>query len=181
MDEALRVVVEMTEAVAEGLGKDLQDITDDEAHWRPLPEANSIAIIVRHLAIEAGWHHACLERGEVMPHETSPELQRQIDAVPLDLTRNRGDFEAAFAGFLSRLRNTTLEGLAQATRAAYGPWPSCPEHFLGFHQAMHVSMHWGQIRTIRNLYEKTRVRPARFFPENPTCPSPDAGVPARTR
>jgi hypothetical protein len=64
----------------------------------------------------------------------------------------------------------TLVRLKQRSREAYGGWPSCSPHFLGFHQAMHVSMHWGQIRTIRNLYQKTRGQQARFFPDNPTFP-----------
>lgn len=66
----------------------------------------------------------------------------------------------------------TLDRLQQRTEAAYQGWPSRSPHFLGFHQAMHVSMHWGQIRTIRNLYLKTRGQPARYFPDNPTFPKP---------
>ena len=41
---------------------------------------------------------------------------------------------------------------------------------LAYHQATHLARHTGQIRTIRNLYRKTRGEPARFFPDNPTYP-----------
>ena len=68
MDSALQVIVEMTESTWQRFRKDLEDITGEEAQWRPLPEANSIALIVRHLAIEARWHRASLERGDPMPH-----------------------------------------------------------------------------------------------------------------
>lgn len=170
MDHALRIPVEMTEKIVQGVRKDLEDVTPDEAGWRPLPEANSIALIVRHLAIEASWHLACLERGEPMPYDPTPALQQQIDAVPLDFERNRRDFVSALEGFLAILTGTDAAGLRERSTAAYAAWPSAPAHMLAYHQAMHVCMHWGQIRTIRNLYEKTRGRPARYFPDNPSYP-----------
>ena len=40
-------------------------------------------------------------------------------------------------------------------------WSDVPEH---------LAMHCGQIRSIRNLYRKTRGEPLRFFPDNPTFP-----------
>jgi hypothetical protein len=175
MDEALLVTVEMTQSVLEGLGKDLDDLTPEEAEWRPLPEANSIALIVRHLAIEAQWHRACLEQGEAMPRETTDDLQHRIDAVPVAFQSNLEAFQEASGSFLATLRTMTLAGLRERSAAAYRDWPSCSAHLLGYHQAMHVSMHWGQIRTIRNLYRKTRGQPARFFPENPSYPKGDTG------
>ena len=71
--------------------------------------------------------------------------------------------------FLDVLRTATLPGLQQRTTAAYGAavGTSGKAHFLGYHQAIHVAMHCGQIRTIRNLYRKTRGQPARFFPRTP--------------
>jgi hypothetical protein len=175
MDEGLQVVVEMTQKILEGLSKDLDGVTAEEAEWRPLPEANSIAVIVRHLAIEAQWHRACLERGELMPHETTDDLQRQIDAMPLEFHGNRKAFQGTLGAFLEALRKMTLQDLQARSAAAYGAWPSASAHLLAYHQAMHVSMHWGQIRTILNLYEKTRGRPARFFPDNPSYPKGRAG------
>jgi hypothetical protein len=172
MDNALQVVVEMTESTWQRFRTDLEDVTAEEAQWRPLQEANSIALIVRHLAIEAQWHRASLERGEPMPHDTTEDLRRAIDAVPLDFERNMQSLAQDLAAFLSALRTTTLAVLEQRTKEAYRHWPSRPTHFLGFHQAMHVAMHLGQIRTIRNLYRKTRGEPARFVPDNPTYPTP---------
>jgi len=175
MDQALEVVVEMAESIWEGFRRALEDITPAEVNWRPLPEGNSISLIVRHLRIEAQWHRACLERGEPMPHETTENLQRQIDSVTLDYDGNLKALEEAYAGFLRELRGMTLGGLKEQTQAAYKAWPSSSPHFLGFHQAMHLATHWGQIRTIRNLYCKTRGEPARFFPDNPSYPRGEAG------
>src|SRR5437870_3576494 len=111
MDEALRVVIEMTEHIGQRFRKDLEDVTPEEAIWRPLPQANSIALIVRHLAIEAEWHRAGLERGEPMPFETTADLQRRIDAIPLDFERNLAAFEDAYSSFLAMLRTMTLVDL----------------------------------------------------------------------
>lgn len=175
MDEALQVVIEMTEIIGQRFREDLEGVSPEEAVWRPLPQANSISLIVRHLCIEAQWHRACLERGEPMPYEMTENLQRTIDSVPLDFERNLKAFEEAYAGFLAALRKMTLVGLQQRTEAAYRGWPSCSAHFLGFHQAMHVCRHWGQILTIRNLFQKSRGQPARFVPDNPTFPKAEAG------
>ena len=177
MDEALRVVIEMTETIGQHFRKSLEDLTAEEASWRPLPQANSIDLILRHLCIEAQWHSAALERGEPMPSETTEDLQLKIDAVPVDFEQNLRAFEEAYSGFTATLRQVTVVGLQERTEAAYQGWPSSsrPAHFLGFHQAIHVSMHLGQISTIRNLYQKTRGQPARFFPDNPTFPKGEAG------
>lgn len=97
-----------------------------------------------------------------------------LDAVPLDFQRNSNELEELYTRFLSVLRRTTLLVLQQQTARAYGAptgGPPIPAHFLGLHQAMHLAMHWGQIRTIRNLFQKTRGEPARFYPVNPTYPA----------
>lgn len=173
MDDALRVVCELNECILSGLKPMVADLSNGEIDWRPLPESNTINIIVRHLRIEAQWHLDSLKSGAAMPLlDVSPALQKEIDAVPLDFQGNFDKLEELYTGFLDILRATTLPGLKQRTAAAYGRRAEAPEraHMLGFHQAMHVAMHSGQICTIRNLYRKTRGEPARFFPENPTYP-----------
>ena len=172
MDDALRVVAEMNKRAWNGLKDALVDLSDDEINWRPLCQANNINVIVRHLRIEAQWHLDSLIRGDAMPSEVTPTLQREIDAVPLDFQRNLAKLEELLSGFLDGLRRTTLGDLHLRTAAAYGS-PSAAQgldHFLGYHQALHVAAHCGQIRTIRNLYRTTRGEPGRFFPKNPTYP-----------
>jgi hypothetical protein len=95
-----------------------------------------------------------------------------IDAVPDDFGVNFKNLEKACARFLEILRATTLNRLQERTASAYGKRAEAEElrYFLGYHHATHLAMHCGQIRTIRNLYRKTRGQPARFFPENPTYP-----------
>lgn len=170
MDEAVQVVVDMNANMWAALKHSLQDLSEDEIQWRPLPEANSIRVIVRHLRIEAEWHVSSLERGEPMPTVAVPASQQTVDAVTDDFTENLGKLEDACVRFLDILRTTTLSRLRELTAAAYGKKADAEgaRYFLGYHHAAHLAMHCGQIRLIRNLYRKTRGEPARFVPENPT-------------
>ena len=173
MDDGLAFVVEMNEAMWARFAADLSDVTPEEADWRPLPQANSINVILRHLRIEAEWHLASLELGAAMPADVSPELQQQIDSVPMDFVRNSKDLASLVTRFVAVLRQTTLPRLQAQTASAYGASTSgalIPPHLLGFHQATHLASHLGQIRMLRNLYRKTRGELARFHPSNPTYP-----------
>jgi uncharacterized damage-inducible protein DinB len=174
VDDGLSFVVEMNQAIWDRFVADLSDLTPEEAVWRPLPQANSISLILRHLRIEAEWHLASLERGEAMPGDMSPQLQQQIESVSMDFIQNAKELTSLFARFLAVLRETPLPRLTLQTQRAYGTVPgstSLPPHFLGFHQASHLASHAGQIRALRNLYRKTLGEPARFHPDNPTYPS----------
>ncbi|MFI5168932.1 MAG: DinB family protein [Vicinamibacterales bacterium] len=173
MDDGSSFVVEVSEAVWARFAADISDVTPEEADWRPLPQANSINVILRHVRIEAEWHLASLEHGAAMPESISPELQRQIDSVPIDFEQNSKALARLVARFLAVLRQTPLAKLRAQTALAYGAdsrAPSIPPHFLGFHQATHLAGHLGQIRTLRNLYRTTRGEAARFHPSNPTYP-----------
>jgi Protein of unknown function (DUF664) len=169
MDDALRVVVEMHEHLWGGLKNALEDLSEEELHWRPLPHANTINVIIRHLRIEAQWHLDSLERGAPMPTIAVAAPQEAIDAVPSDFEANVTRLEELYTRFVELLRTATLETVQQRTAAAYGD-ARRRMYALGYHQALHVAAHCGQIRTIRNLYCKMHGEPARFHPENPTYP-----------
>ena len=169
MDDALRVVVEMHESLWGRLKHALADLSAEERDWRPLPHANTINVIIRHLRIEAQWHLDSLERGEPMPTIAVAASQEAIDAVPVDFDENFKWLEELYPRFVELLRTATLETLQQRTAAAYGEATRFM-YSLGYHQAIHLAMHCGQIHTIRNLYNKTRGERERFFPENPTYP-----------
>ena len=47
MEDALRVVVEMNETIWDRLKGALEDLSEEEIQWRPLPQANSINVIIR--------------------------------------------------------------------------------------------------------------------------------------
>jgi hypothetical protein len=172
MDGATQVLCEMHQYMWDRLSDALADLGDEEINWRPLPHGNSINIIVRHLRIEAQWHLDSLRHGEAMPSDVAPELRQEIDAVPLDYRANRIKLEELYTGFLDTLRMTTQQGIEQRTATAYQSTGDVtgPAHLLGYHQALHIATHCGQIRTIRNLYRRGRGEPERFFPDNPTYP-----------
>jgi hypothetical protein len=90
----------------------------------------------------------------------------------LDFEENFKTLAEFYTRFLQVLRTATLDTLRQRTSTAYGEaiGTEGQTYLLAYHQATHMAMHCGQIRTIRNLYRKTRGEPARFFPENPTYP-----------
>jgi Protein of unknown function (DUF664) len=172
MDDSLRVVCEMNQSMWGRLKNALADLCEEEIHWRPLPEANTINVIVRHLRIEAGWHLDSLEHGAPMPTIAAAAPQETIDAVPLDFEENFKILEELYTRFVEVLQTATLDTLQERTSAAYGDASETEgrTYLLAYHQAMHLAIHCGQIRTIRNLYRKTRGEPARFLPENPTYP-----------
>ena len=172
MDKAMQVLFDINASMWAALKNSLEDVSEEESQWRPLPEANSISVIVRHLRIEAEWHVDSLERGAPMPTIAVSPSQDMIDAVPDDLGVNVKSLEKSCARFLELLRATTLSRLQERTASAYGKRAEGEgrRYFLGYHHATHLAMHCGQIRTIRNLYSKTRALPARFVPESPTYP-----------
>ena len=169
MEDALRVVVEMHETLWDRFKDTLVDLSEEERDWRPLPQANTINVIIRHLRIEAQWHLDSLERGEPMPTIAVSAAQEAIDEVPADLEENFKRLEELYTRFVEILRVTTPEELRQHTESAYGEARQI-KYGLAYHQAIHLAMHCGQIRTIRNMFCKLRGEPARFHPENPTYP-----------
>jgi hypothetical protein len=172
MDAALRIVVEMNARMWAALKNALADVTEEEIHWRPVPQANTIGLIVRHLRIEAEWHVDSLERGQPMPTIAVAPSQAAIDAIPNDFAQNFPKLEEFSNRFIALLQSTTLDTLRARSRAAYGRKAETDEgqHFLAYHHAAHLAMHCGQIRAIRNLYCRMRGEPVRFVPENPTYP-----------
>ncbi len=170
MDDERHVLLELNEYLWSQLRNDLTDLEPGEIDWRPLPQANSLNAIVRHLCIEAQWQLASLERAEPMLLEATPPIQEFIDSVPFDLSRNLAALDQSCKEFIAVLRTKSLAAKEEQNRTVYRdfPGPPPPLHFLGYHHAIHLAMHWGQIRTLRNLYRTSRGVPARFIPDNPT-------------
>ena len=172
MDEALQLVIEMNEWTWQRFKADLQDVTPEEIDWRPLPQANTLNAIIKHLHVEAQWSLASLEHGEQSPYQDTASVQQLTDTIPLDFAHNLQELEVLFSQFIAALRRTTLAALRQQTvlDQVFPGGSSHPAHLLSFRHAVHLALHWGQVRTLRNLYRTTRGEPGRFYPENPTFP-----------
>ena len=169
-DAAIAIIVEMNQRAWSTLTYSLDGVTDEESRWQMHPAANTIEAIVRLLRIESEWHLISLLRGDVMPFGTSPDLQRQIDAVSLDFSANRDALVQSGTAFVNELQTMMPSALRERTAQAYDGKTERTPHLIAYHQAMHLMTHCGQIRTIRNLYSKNRGERPRFFPENPTYP-----------
>src|SRR5207244_9545228 len=89
----------------------LKDLTPEEIDWHPLPQANSINLIIRHLRMEAEWQLESLERGESMPADVTPELQQYIDSIPFDFEQNLRALDTSCTRFIAVLRYMNLEQL----------------------------------------------------------------------
>ena len=85
MDERLRAVVEMNEATWTRFERTLADVGPDEIDWRPLPQANTINLILRHLRIDAAWHVHQVEREDPI---VSSAVQTHPESLALDFDQN---------------------------------------------------------------------------------------------
>jgi hypothetical protein len=172
MNDGLRIVAEMHQVLWDRFRDSVIDLAEDEIHWRFLPQTISINMIVRHLRIESEWHFRSIRSGEPMPTIAAPVSQEAIDAVPLDFAENLNALKQLYAEFCDTLGRESLGTLKEKTAEAYGEAIAGKglTYMLAYHQAIHLATHIGQIRTIRNLYCKTRGEPARFVPDNPTYP-----------
>jgi hypothetical protein len=180
MDEALQLVIAMSEGRWQRFKDALKDVTPEESHWRPLPQANNMNVILKHLCVEEQLYLASLEHGEQSPYQDTASLQRLVESVPLDFARNVEALEELHSRFLAMLRSTALADVKQQAVLSWafaggGPLPAeIRQHWtaaLLFREIQHLAIHEGQIRTLRNLYRKTRGEPALFFPDNPTFPA----------
>jgi len=168
MDEAIQLAIEMSEANWHNFKNDLKDLTPDEINWRPLPQANNVNVLLKHLRVVEELLLSGLEHGEQSPYQDAAGVQKLTDSVPLNFDRNMQEIEGLHTRFISALRSTTLAELKRKsflTPFAQGPRPA---NTLLLAEISHLATHRGQIRTIRNLYRKSRGEPALFLPQNPT-------------
>jgi hypothetical protein len=67
--------------------------------------------------------------------------------VPADFEANVTRLEELYTRFVEMLRTATLETFRRRTAAAYGDARRLT-YSLGYHQAIHLAVHYGRIRTI---------------------------------
>jgi uncharacterized damage-inducible protein DinB len=168
VDEAIQLVIDMSETTWNAFKAELKDLTPDEINWRPLPQANNIAVLINHLRIVEELFLAQLEQGEQSPYKDAPSVQNLTGSVPLNYERNLKEFEELHTRFLNHLKHTTLADLKRQTFVSPFAQGSRPWNALLFSEIGHLTLHRGQIRTLRNLYRKTRGERALFAPQNPT-------------
>jgi hypothetical protein len=135
-------------------------VTLEEIQWRPLPHKNTINKLLRLRRIEAQWQLASLEHGAQSPYHDLASVQQLAGSVPLEFERSLQELEALYTRLIAALQQQTVLG-----QIFPGGTP-LPVHLLSFRQALHLTQHWGQIRTLRNWYRKRRGEPGRFSPDH---------------
>jgi uncharacterized damage-inducible protein DinB len=168
MDEAMELAVDMSETTWNAFTSELKDLTPDEIVWRPVPQSNNIAVIVKHLRVVEEMFLAQLEKGAQSPYTDVPSVLKLTGSVPLNFEQNFKEFEELHARFVNAMSQTTLAELKNKTFVSPFAQGSRPAQSLLFSEIGHLTLHRGQIRTLRNLYRKVRGEPARFAPRNPT-------------
>jgi uncharacterized damage-inducible protein DinB len=168
MDDAIQLAIEMSEANWNNFKNDVKDLTADEINWRPLPQGNNINVLVRHMRGVEELFLSRLEQGEQSPYKDAASVQKFTDSIAQNFEPNLKALEDLHHRFISALRSTTLAELKRKTFLtpfAQGPQPA---HTLLLAEISHLATHRGQIRTIRNLYRRTRGEQGLFLPQNPT-------------
>jgi hypothetical protein len=102
MDGALQVVIEMNEWTWKRFKADLQGLTPEEIDWRPLPQANTVNVILKHLRVEAEWYLESLDHGEQSPYRDTASVQQLADSIPLDFEQNLKELEELYTRFVAR-------------------------------------------------------------------------------
>jgi uncharacterized damage-inducible protein DinB len=134
----------------EALRQALAEVPDDRLEWRPGPRANTVAVIVQHIARANGRYANMMERGEpgeLRSHEESPGRDRLLERLADSESRVRETFE-----------RMTLERLAQVCADQWsplGPKVEGPLDALWFAQQIvrHSAYHLGQINVYLLLLE----------------------------
>jgi len=168
MDQVIEFAVGMMERNWNELKDDLKDITDDELDWRPVPESNSIRSIVRHLRTVEQLYLSRLEDAENSPWKDNAAVQKLAESATYDFPQIMKEFEDFRNRFVSWIQGSTMADL----KAQTFPDPSSPPGIVLTKDSMisreirHMITHRGQIRTLRNLYRRTKGKKGLFSPEN---------------
>ena len=111
---------------------------------------------------------AQLEQGERSPNTDVPSVLKLTGSVVLNFDQNLKEFEELHTRFVNALKQTTLAELKRQTFVSPFGQGARPANDLLFSEIGHLTLHRGQIRTLCNLYRKTRGEAGLFAPKNPT-------------
>jgi transcriptional regulator of met regulon len=167
MDDAIQLAIEMSEANWNNFKDDVKGLSADEIDWRPLPQGNNINILVKHLRVVEELFLSRLEHGERSPYKDAPSVRKLTVSIPQHFDRNMQELEDLHNRFIAALRSTTLAELKRKTFLTPFTQGPQPANRLLLSEIGHLATHRGQIRSIRNLYRRSRGEPGLFFPQNP--------------
>ena len=146
-----RQLTETDEALREALAQ----VPDDRLIWRPAPGANSVAVIVQHIA-RANLGYANImevgERGERWELEEGPGRARLLERLGQSMERVRETFE--------RMTPEALERTCATDWNPLGPEVAGPLDAFWFALQMvrHSAYHLGQINVYLQMWESESAR-----------------------
>ena len=167
MDQVIEYAVAMMETNWKDLENDLKDITDDELDWKLLPESNTIRSILRHLRTLEQIYLSLLEDGDNTPWKDGASMRKLADSVGHDFRQIMEEFKDLHAHMITSIKATTLDDLKVQTFLFVSPEPQTKDNLI-FREIKHIATHRGQIRTLRNLYRRTKGEEGLFVPKNST-------------
>jgi hypothetical protein len=154
----VQLLDEMDEQMWELLQRNLTGLTDAEADWHPLPEANSIRWMLGHLAWFEEWAHDALPREGRYVSDRDPTAY--LDGAVADVMAR---FGAARQRYRQRIATLTAEDLA-AELSYFGRYNVTALALLETH-ALHLAGHRFQVRYVRGTYSRAHgTRKADFDP-----------------
>ncbi|MBI3329279.1 MAG: DinB family protein [Nitrospinae bacterium] len=168
MEEVIEFAVGLMERNWSDIKNALKDVTDDELDWRPVPESNNIKSIVRHLRTVGQLYLSLLEDGDQTPWRDEEYVQKLTDSIAYDFQDNMKALEEFHNRFVSLMNRGTVASLkAQTFVESSSSRPQSKDSLL-HREIRHLVTHTGQIRTLRNLYRRTKGEKGLFFPDNRT-------------
>ena len=133
--------------------KSFAQLSDDELHYRPDPEANSIAVLIRHLSgnMQSRWTDFLAQDGEKPWRDRDGEFA----ARPATRAELLADWERGWSCFLGALESLAPQDLAREVRIR-GEALTALDAIS--RQLAHVPYHVGQIVFLARLLRKDAWR-----------------------
>ncbi|MEA2515202.1 MAG: hypothetical protein QOF01_2477 [Thermomicrobiales bacterium] len=142
----LAVLDEMYDALIELV----RHTEDDALNWSPpVPEANSIAALTRHIA---GSIDAWLTRALAEPLQRDREAEFRFRGTAQELTNLLGESRAKYRDQFERLDAIDPAAIRLYKRLGHEEESALTVAWCIEHALVHAAEHWGQIQLNRQLY-----------------------------
>jgi hypothetical protein len=142
-----QLIDDMDESMWTLLQRNLAGLGEDEADWRPHPEANSVRWMLGHLAWFEEWAHDAL--GQEGRYLVDRDPTAFLDGtVPEVLSR----FAESRERYRARLQTLEREDLDREL-SYFGRYPVTGLNLLKTH-ALHLAGHRFQVRYVRGTYSR---------------------------
>jgi uncharacterized damage-inducible protein DinB len=160
MDAGVAAVQDHLDDVWNSLLAAVREIDDDLFQWRPGPEFNSVAILLRHLAGSERWWIG--EQIGGVPAHRDRDAEFVHDSPPrAEVLRGVEEARALTRRVLSGVTAADLAAPVSAKTKRLSSPEQPNKYWALLHYLEHLGYHRGQILLLRNLGRKKAAAPAR--------------------